>query len=127
MQLMEPREFIRFLGEHGIRIRDQDLESFEKDGLLQPIFRFRVPKRIRKKLLHVSPLGQIDKIGFLMLLEEPYRFQAFGRISTPASLGGKRNSFEKWVKWRNTKFSSQKLLEQSKLSLGDVKKLYDWF
>ncbi|WP_268541330.1 TOPRIM nucleotidyl transferase/hydrolase domain-containing protein [Candidatus Nitrosotenuis cloacae] len=102
-------------------------ESYTDKHLQRILQNIKLDKKHRKKTFHISPLSQPDKIGFLMLLEEAYRFQAFGGMSIPMNMDGKRNSFEKWIKWRKTKFSAQKLLEQSRLTIDEVKWLYDWF
>jgi len=78
---------------------------------------------ITKKSFKNTTDGLTNLIGFLMLLEEPYRFHAFGHISTNAMRKG--DSFNSWVKWKIKTFSPQKLIQQNSLSVDDIEKMYE--
>lgn len=219
-EFLEPRDFVRFLKDHGIEIDETKLERYEKEGWLLPAFRIKIPEELRKKglmlgidgikafykdkllefpkkgdyetwnsykhdykkgelqdkklifyhsfqILQVQniirhkrfsftyydsytdedlqkivsnikqsresnkkyfftwSLSQIENIGLLMLLEEPYRFHSFGSMTR--SVFRKSDGFKAWIKWRRTRFSAQKLLKQSGLSIDEIRKLYDQF
>lgn len=83
-------------------------------------------KKIRtfgKKRFEKTTEELTNRIGFLMLLEEAYRFHAFGSIST--SIMRRRNTyFDSWVKWKTKTFSPKELIRQNGLSVGEVKNLY---
>ena len=212
------KEFIKFLEEHDIEIKENALERFEREGWLQPAFRLVLTKQLQKsglllgmegfksfyhdglmefpkkgdyepwsnfkhdykkgerhdkKLMYYHPfqIMQVlhilqskrfnflyydsdkskdlkkkisnikrsrdwgkkrfkkrtdeltNRIGFLMLLEESYRFHAFGSITT--SFMRRRNTyFDSWVKWKTKTFSPKKLIESLGLSVNEVEELY---
>ena len=97
--------------------KDEDYKKIEE--------RIKKELKHRKEIFHLPPIGQENKIGFLMMLEEPYRFQGFGRMSFDG-FQLRKNNFELWVKWKNKQFSPQKLLEQSGVNLDEVNALYDF-
>ena len=93
-------------------------------------------KDIQKKISNIKKIRNLDKkrfksntnditnrIGFLMLLEEPYRFHSFGTMSTMELKRG--NNFESWVKWKNKTFSSKKTIQQHNLTINDIEKIYN--
>ena len=70
-----------------------------------------------------SPIGKIENIGLLMLLEEPYRFQAFMKMDSPININ---DNFYDWVKWKK-QFSANDLLHNSGLSIEQIRALRDHF
>lgn len=61
-------------------------------------------------------------IGFLMVLEEPYRFNVFGHMSiNPLK---PKNNIDLWHKWMTKKFSARKLVQQYGISASDVWVMY---
>ncbi|HXG13553.1 MAG TPA: TOPRIM nucleotidyl transferase/hydrolase domain-containing protein [Candidatus Nitrosotenuis sp.] len=216
-KFMQPRDFVKFLKDHGFDVDERTLERYEKEGWMQPVLRLIIPEENRdkglilgiegikafykdkfvefpkkgdyepwsnfhekdkfhdKKLIfyhsfqilqiqnilrhkkfsftyydsHTDediqkivsrikdsrewnkksfsqwPKSQIENIGLLMLLEEPYRYQSFASMTTP--LFRKGDGFKAWVRWRKTKFSAHKLLKESGLTVEQVKKLYNHF
>ena len=96
-------------------------DSYKKCDLEKIMSHAETWKKIRGKQFNTSLLGQVKNIGLLMLLEEPYRFQAFGSISLPA----RRNddSFESWMRWKK-KFFAEKLLKDSGFSIEQTRTLH---
>lgn len=214
-RFLDPREFTKFLERHGIDISEEQLEEFEEEGWLQPIFRvvapdqlqgdlpypnsynikhlykeglIEIPKkgdyepwssgqtkhktqqRTKQSYYHQFQIFQVvsiyknkecrfiyfdsykkqdlnkivanmekwkenhieqprtrslsspETIGLLMLLEEPYHYYAFGskRINLHS-----RDYFASWRNWERTKFSAEKLLEDSGLTIEQVRGLHD--
>lgn len=71
-----------------------------------------------------NEMEEIDGIiGFLMVLEEPYRFYAFGTMSTNSFKP--KNNFDSWDKWMTKKFSAQKLVQQYGINASDVRGMYE--
>ena len=97
-------------------------KSYTDDDLQKILKNVKSRKRMNKKSFNTAPFGQIDKIGLLMLLEEPYRRQAFGSMRFSSS--GINGTFDSWIKWRNTRFEPHKILKESKLTVNDVRELY---
>ena len=73
--------------------------------------------------IHSSQFGNMKNIGLLMLLEEPYRFQAFKKIDPPTN---KNDDFNDWLKWKK-QFSSNNLLQNSGFSIEQIRALRDHF
>lgn len=87
----EPREFVRLLEKHGIRIKVEDLEKFEREGWLQPAFRLVLPERQRR--------------GDLCLgLDTIQQFYADGHIELPQV-----GDFEPWSNFKSEPALSKKL------------------
>ena len=100
-------------------------DSCKKHDLEKIMANFKKIKKVRDKQFNVSLFEQIDIIGLLMLLEEPYRYQAFGSMS----LSMYRNDddyFESWIRWKK-KFSAEKLLKDSGFSVDQVLMLHRGF
>ena len=60
-----------------------------------------------------------NRVGVLMMLEEPYRAHSFGKLSS--------NGFnaDSWHEWTQKTFSPQKLIHDLGLSTADVRRLHD--
>lgn len=99
-------------------------DSYKKENLEKIMSNVKKTKKLNDRSFSSSQLGKVENIGFLMLLEEPYRFHSFGSVSLPTFRRG--DSFESWRKWRR-KFSAKKLLEESGFSVEQVRVLYDHF
>lgn len=93
-------------------------------------------KDIKKKISNIKQIRNFDKkrfknktneltskIGFLMLLEEPYRFHAFGTFSL-ATFRNKDAFFNSWIKWTRKTFSPKKMIQQHGLSAKDVEDMH---
>ena len=96
----------------------------EADKLIQN-FSSRVHNRIQveEKIFNNKIRDLESMIGFLMILEEAYRFFAFGRMSSNHSKS--RNNFKAWHKWRTTKFSAKKLIQQYNADVSEIQELYE--
>lgn len=66
-EFFEPRNFVRFLEKHDIRIREETLERFEKEGWLQPAFRINLPPELQKGtlMLGTENMKAFYKDGFM--------------------------------------------------------------
>ena len=70
-----------------------------------------------------SQFGKIENIGLLMLLEEPYRSQAFGKMDPPTNIN---DNFSDWIEWKR-EFSASNLLQNSEFSIEQIRALRDHF
>ena len=59
-----------------------------------------------------------NRIGVLMMLEEPYRANSFGKLSSHGF------DVDSWFEWTQKTFSPQKLIQHLGLSIADVRKLH---
>lgn len=94
-------------------------------------------KDVKRKVANIKKRRDFDKkgfkdetdeltnrIGFLMLLEEPYRPPAFGSLST--SIMRRRDTYvDSWDRWARKTFSPKKFIQQHGLSVKEVEKLYE--
>lgn len=56
-EFFEPRDFVKFLEKHDIRIREEQLERFEKEGWLLPAFRINLTEELQKSGLMLGNEG----------------------------------------------------------------------
>lgn len=80
-------------------------------------------RNLRRKNFKTATDDLTQKIGFLMLLEEPYKFHAFGSMSIMHLKRG--SNFTSWARWKNKTFSPKKLIQQHGLTIGDIEKMYE--
>ena len=100
-------------------------DYYDDLDLDQIIKNIKKQKTVNKKFRYTNFRNQIRNIGLLMLLEEPYRYFAFGTTSFSATYG--ESLFENWIKWKNTKLNAKKLLKESRFTVKEVQNLYDYF
>ena len=99
-------------------------DSYGKHDLEKIMAGIAKLKKSNDARFNTSLFEQVEDIGLLMLLEEPYRPQVFGNMSLPA----RRNDdgYKSWLKWRE-KFSTQKFLDDNGFSVEQVRNLHDHF
>lgn len=66
-EFFQPREFVKFLEKHDIRIMVDQLERFEREGWLQPAFRINLTEKLQKKglMLGIDGIKAFYKDGFI--------------------------------------------------------------
>ncbi len=105
----QPHGFVRLLEKHGIRIREEDLESFEREGWLQPAFRLVLPEQQRRGDLYYG-------------LDAIQEFYAAGHIELPQV-----GDFEPWSNFKSEPKSlkrDKKLLFYHKFQILQVKNIF---
>ena len=75
--------FVRLLKKNGIRIRERDLEEYEREGWLQPAFRLVLPEDLREGSLYLG----MDTIQ---------RFYADGHVELP-----QEGDYEPWSSFKS--------------------------
>lgn len=97
-------------------------DSDTSDDAQSLVYNIRVMVQNKAKAFN-NEMKQIENIvGFLMVLEEPYRFYAFGDMTT--DLLRLKNIVDLWHRWKTKKFSAQKLVQEYGINEVDVRNLY---
>ncbi len=99
-------------------------DSYDDKDLQKVLSNIKLNLDSRKNIFLNSPLTKIENLGFLMLLEESYKFHSFGTMDISWRA---KNGFQYWANWKRKKFSAKKLLKQTGLSLKQIKNLYRIF
>ena len=100
-------------------------DSYKKPDLEKITANIKKSNRTHVEQFNTSLFEQINTIGLLMLLEEPYRYQAFGSMQFSVYRND-NDSFKSWMRWKK-KFSAEKLLKDSGLSVEQVLTLHRGF
>ena len=119
-QILQVKNILRYK-----EFRFTYFDSYKKHDLEKIMADIKKTNKVRDKQFSTSLFEQVDTIGLLMLLEEPYRYQAFGSMQSSIHRNGD-DYFESWLRWKK-KFSAKKLLKDSGFSVKQVRMLHRSF
>ena len=81
-------------------------------------------EKLSRQLFENKAKELTNLIGFLMLLEEPYRYHVFGSL-TGSLFSHRAKYFDSWDAWVTERFSAKKFIQQHGLSVQEVEKTYE--
>lgn len=95
-------------------------DTYTKENLNEIVENMSKNNEYNKKIFKQQIIKLTNKVGFFMLLEEPY-----GRsINLNPSEPNIENRYELFYIWKNTKYSANDFIKQCNLKIVDVKQLY---